>query len=74
MNLTISQILISSLLALLFLFGNRVWGKSVSAITRFAIGMILAVVFLIPIRLPILKVPLLTPPQTEDTIPFLGED
>ena len=74
MNLTISQILISSLLALLFLFGNRVWGKSVSAITRFAIGMILAVVFLIPIRLPILKVPLLTPPKTEDTIPFLGED
>lgn len=74
MNLTISQILISSLLALLFLFGNRVLGKSVSAITRFAIGMILAVVFLIPIRLPILKVPLLTPPKTEDAIPFLGED
>lgn len=59
------RVLTMTLIAALFLLTNRIFGKKFSSGGRCIIGVILAVGFLIPFRIPILRIELSEPQMTE---------
>ena len=67
MTLALSQVLSTTLIASLFFLINRLTEKKISALGRYLAGLILAVAFLIPLRIPIipLEIPKTYVPQFE---------
>lgn len=75
MKLVFSQFFISSLLSLLFLIFHVGFRRCVSARGKFLGGIILVFFFLIPIRLPLIELPVSSESIFEESIPiFSGEE
>lgn len=75
MKLVFSQLFISSLLSLLFLAFHAGFRRRIRASGKFLGGMLLVFIFLIPIRLPLIEIPMQSEARFEESIPlFSGEE
>ncbi len=74
MKIVFTQLLLATLLSLLFLIFDQLLRKKASARGRFLCGMILTVLFLIPVRLPLIQIEVSEKELAEERLPFLGEE